>query len=92
MSSIATVIGIDRIGGYRVPEVEITRSLTDPALRIKAFIDCAKMLTWRHPHFVSKATMVFAHISDDHNSVTWKFKFQNTDAAKAFNKEFDNVS
>ena len=29
----------------RVPEVEITRSLADPALRIKAFIDCDAMLT-----------------------------------------------
>ncbi len=79
---------------HRVLEVEITRSLADPAKRITAFIDCAEMLTWEHPsgvrHFVSRAKMVCACISDDGNSVSWKFEFRSTDAAMAFDEEFDH--
>ncbi len=78
----------------RVPEVEITRSLADPAKSITAFIDCAEMLAWEHwvhdGRFasVSEAELVFAEVAPDGKSVTWKFKFQHTGAAKAFNEGF----
>ncbi len=83
----------------RIPEVEITRSLSDPASRINAFIDCADMLAWEHWIYgngaqymtgrsMSKATMVFANIDDGCDSVTWKFKFRNMEAAKAFDEGF----
>lgn len=79
----------------RVPEVEITRSLADPAKSITAFLDFAEMMEWEHwvhaGRFasVSQAELVFAEVSNDEKSVTWKFKFQHTDAAKAFNEAFD---
>lgn len=85
---------------HRVPEVEITRSLADPALRIKAFLDCAEMLLPAHLTYekgtqcitgrsTSRATMVFAQISPTGDSVTWKFKFGSREAAEAFNDKFD---
>ena len=91
---LAMVGGIERTCEHRVPEVEITRSLADPALRITAFIDCAEMLAWEHWtydgwRFMSKATLVMADISKDGDSVTWKFSFLNRGAAVAFNEGFE---
>ena len=90
---LATVGGVERIGGMRVPEVEITRSFADPANRIKAFIDCAEMLTWEHAsgvrHFMTRARMVCACISDDGESISWKFEFRTKAAAEAFNEGFE---
>ena len=78
-----------------IPEVEITRSLSDPQKCINAFIDCAEMLSWEHSlhggRFVSRASLVFVDIADE-LAVTWKFKFLNTEAALAFNAEYDPAS